>query len=707
MHLIGSTGSGKSNLLEHMVRQDITHGRGVCVIDPKGTHPDSLYQSLLIWLHEKGFAKTGIVHIIDPNAKSYITGFNPLSRPSTETALSVVADAALDAFSQAWGGEDMNARPTTQSILTALFSALAEINLTIAEATLLLDPHDGDGIRESILSRITDRYSRTVLSELHQHAKDETNKRGFRERVQGPMNRINKFVRSEAIRAMIGQTERVLDFKSIMDQGHILLVNLGDGEQSSAEDARLLGALVLRSLFLHANKRTNTIPFFLYADECHRYLSGDIPSILDEARSYGLSAILAHQRLGQLRDSGQNMESAFRGCTAVKAVFSLSSIEDGRDIAEEVLPLNLEQPVTALMRETVVGVKRTVLHGGSESENVSASHSETLGRSLSNAHSASITDSENQSKTQGQTVGQSHSQTTGETNTTGESGSTSVSESTASMRGQASGTGHGTGAASFNAQTFESNPDPLGFLLIFPKVPDTILGESRGKSSASSNTRFSSTSKADGTSQTRGDTHTQNNSRSVQSSATQGQSTSTSIQHSLGSTRSVSAAETITEGATQSRTLSESRGFNSGQSWSETFESIYEKRPGAVHGKENVLHFAAKYLRGLPPGHMVLSDGARSIDVIVPHIARRQIPHHEFAAIRETFLAASSYATPVAVAQTNVNQREALLKSSGKAPQYDDEPQTFRVKSRRAATGRDKSRHVGNGSDEKERTSRR
>ena len=43
MHVIGTTGGGKTNLIEHMVRQDILNGRGVCVIDPHGDHPESLY----------------------------------------------------------------------------------------------------------------------------------------------------------------------------------------------------------------------------------------------------------------------------------------------------------------------------------------------------------------------------------------------------------------------------------------------------------------------------------------------------------------------------------------------------------------------------------------------------------------------------------------------------------------------------------------
>src|SRR5262249_4065988 len=46
-HCIGTTGGGKTRFLEHCIKQDVASGRGVCVIDPHGNHPDSLYRSLL------------------------------------------------------------------------------------------------------------------------------------------------------------------------------------------------------------------------------------------------------------------------------------------------------------------------------------------------------------------------------------------------------------------------------------------------------------------------------------------------------------------------------------------------------------------------------------------------------------------------------------------------------------------------------------
>ena len=35
-YIVGQTGTGKSTMMEEMVKQDIKNGKGVCVIDPHG-----------------------------------------------------------------------------------------------------------------------------------------------------------------------------------------------------------------------------------------------------------------------------------------------------------------------------------------------------------------------------------------------------------------------------------------------------------------------------------------------------------------------------------------------------------------------------------------------------------------------------------------------------------------------------------------------
>jgi hypothetical protein len=51
------------------------------------------------------------------NADTHLIGFNPLALPSPHTAISVVADTALEAIERVWGDEDTRDKPTNRRAL--------------------------------------------------------------------------------------------------------------------------------------------------------------------------------------------------------------------------------------------------------------------------------------------------------------------------------------------------------------------------------------------------------------------------------------------------------------------------------------------------------------------------------------------------------------------------------------------------------------
>ncbi len=348
-HVIGASGGGKSKFLEHCIRQDIQAGRGVCIVDPHGNHPESLYRSTLAWLGERRINRP--VHIIDPNAPTHTVGFNPLARPDRGVALSVIAAATLEAFERVWGDENIDEKPTMQRVLEATFVTLAELGLTLAEAELLYDPEDTRGIRALVRAKVTDRTAQSFLARLDRLGRSP---RDFDMETIGPLNRISKLTRSPAIRAIIGQTETSIDFRAVLDEGHVVLVNLSGGDAVYEDDADLLGRLLTRFLFFHAKRRAHPErPFFLYLDECHRYLSGDIPNLLAEARKYGLGTILAHQFLQQLGEPQDLLRHAVLNTTNFKAVFRLQNPAEAAELAEAIMPIDYETPVKASVRPTV------------------------------------------------------------------------------------------------------------------------------------------------------------------------------------------------------------------------------------------------------------------------------------------------------------------------------------------------------------------
>lgn len=134
---------------------------------------------------------------------------------------------------------------------------------------------------------------------------------------------------------MLGANENKLDFRSIIDSGKILIINLGCFRDE--ETQRLLGSLFLTSLEQAAFSRSNQPsalrkPFFCMIDEFPLFCSRDQTSlarILSECRKYRLHLGLAHQTVTQL--PGARIQGALENAK-LKVVFGT-----GRQTAESIV----------------------------------------------------------------------------------------------------------------------------------------------------------------------------------------------------------------------------------------------------------------------------------------------------------------------------------------------------------------------------------
>jgi hypothetical protein len=604
-HVIGTTGGGKTNFLEHLIRQDIKKGDGVCVIDPHGNHPDSVYRSLITWLNAAGHLTKRRVHLIDPNLAHYTTGFNPLSLPSPETSVSVVAGVALEAMERVWGDEDTHAKPTIRRLLKATFAALAELGMTLSEAELLFDQSDKHGVRALALTKLQDRYARSVLTDLDLLARTDRNGLRFRDEVVGPLNRLAEFLSAPAIRRIIGQREHTIDLRTCIDEGHILLANLSGGDAVHDADTELLGRLLTRFLFFHAKRRTTTRPFWFYLDECQRYLSGDIPALLAEARKFKLGVVLSHQWQSQLGGADEETLAAVHNATNLKAAFRIKHPQEAKEIAEAVMPLALETLVAALIKPTVVGHRRTTFKSTARAE--SETRSAAIAHSVSESLSQGVT----------QSIGESEGDTFG----------------TADMMadGTASVSAASNGAITGSSTTM--TPD-MGWTK--PGVPMATT-EANSASAATSTGIVVSAMRSSGSSRA--------------SSRGRTRSESTSTMHTSGS------STTTIEGYAHGTSVAAGE--------SEGLEPIYENLPGSVHSYENTLYFAAQLLRALPAGqaymHFVDAEGMKAARVQVPLVKQTVVSDVAFLQLREQIMQASPFALTTTRASAAIEQREQAL----------------------------------------------
>lgn len=377
MHVLGAPGQGKSKFLEHLIREDILNGQGLCLVDPHG----ELYTNILRWCEELGLADRRKIVLFDPTDGDWVFGFNPLAFDVKDGEdLSYSVDSMARAVEQVWGGEDTLRTPLLRRVLRSVFHALAENKLTLYEALHLIDEQDGSGLRR----RLTEGLKDPVVAAQWRSFNDMSS-REFREVFSSTANRLLEFLSADIVRGTVGQLRNVLDLAGLMDDGAVLLVNLSGSGRLPEGQARILGTLLVNDLFLKARRRRpGSRPFYLYLDEASLFVNEDIARILDEGRKFGLHLILAHQHLSQLREAGERVYGAVMTSARSKIVFGGLSADDARVLTEQLYLGYLDLKEAKSYRPAVTGYIRTWLH----------SHSQTRGENWSESSSGSESTSE-------------------------------------------------------------------------------------------------------------------------------------------------------------------------------------------------------------------------------------------------------------------------------------------------------------------------
>jgi hypothetical protein len=112
------------------------------------------------------------------------------------------------------------------------------------------------------------------------------------------------------MRNIIGQSQSAFDFRKVMDEGKILLINLSKGKLGE-ENSSFLGLVLIPKILVAAMSRQE-IPedkrrdFFLYVDEFQNFATPDFATILSEARKYHLNLTVANQFIGQMEEEVKN-----------------------------------------------------------------------------------------------------------------------------------------------------------------------------------------------------------------------------------------------------------------------------------------------------------------------------------------------------------------------------------------------------------------
>lgn len=322
MYVIGQTGTGKSTLLHNMLVTDIELGHGVGLVDPHGDLAEAVLDCIPA-------SRINDVVYLNPADLDYPVAFNPLELVEPDRR-HLVASGLIGAFKKvwpdAWG-------PRLEHILRhALLTLLEFRGSTLIDLPRLLTD-------QSFRDRVVARLHHQQLSQFWTLEFDKYSI-WMKSEVAAPiLNKLGQFLISLPLRNIVGQRHNTFDFRRLIDEGKILIVNLAKG-RIGEDNCALLGAMIVTKLQLAALSRADVpesgrASFYLYVDEMHNFVTEAFAGILSEARKYGLNLVLAHQYVDQL---DPEIRSAIMGNVGTLVSFRIG-IEDAKYIAREFQPV--------------------------------------------------------------------------------------------------------------------------------------------------------------------------------------------------------------------------------------------------------------------------------------------------------------------------------------------------------------------------------
>ena len=296
VYLIGKTGMGKSTMFENMAVQDINKGNGLCFIDPHG----SAIETFLEYIPEH---RTKDVVYFCPFDVDNPIAFNVMDNSDlNENNRFLVAQGLLAVFKKIFGEETYSDRMV--HILNNTLLALLEYpgSTLLSVTRMLTDP----GYEQEVVRNISDPSVKAFWTNEYGNWEDRYKK----EANAAILNKLGQFNSNPLIRNIVGQEKNSMNFREIMDDKKILLINLSKG-QVGEDNANLLGAMITTKIYLAAMSRAD-LPkrelaqkpnFYLYIDEFQNVANDSFTDILSEARKYKLSILMAHQYIEQTPDT--------------------------------------------------------------------------------------------------------------------------------------------------------------------------------------------------------------------------------------------------------------------------------------------------------------------------------------------------------------------------------------------------------------------
>jgi len=292
--MIGKTGVGKTTLFVNMIEQDILEGKGCCYIDPLGDAIEDI-------LGKIPAERMKDVILFDPADADWPAGLNMMEYKTTEQRDFLIQEA-IEIFYKLF---DPNR--------TGIVGPQWEHWFRNAALTIMAQPGGGtlidipriftdDAFKNKLISYVTD----PIIKGFWEQQLAKTADFHKSEMYNYFISKFGRFMTNDIMRNIIGQKKSAFDFRQVMDEGKILLVNLSKGKIGEI-NMSLLGLIIVNKIQMAAFSRADMPEdsrrdFYLYVDEFQNFATDSFASILSEARKYHLNLNITNQYIAQLTE---------------------------------------------------------------------------------------------------------------------------------------------------------------------------------------------------------------------------------------------------------------------------------------------------------------------------------------------------------------------------------------------------------------------
>lgn len=322
MYIIGKSGVGKTKLLELLLRQDISYGHGVCLMDPHG----DIIESILDFIPENRIKDVVVIDLSDTN---WPVSFNPLKNVNSEMKHQA-AQGLIEVMKKQFG---VNWTPRLEHVFR--FTCLALLDYPEATIAGIISILTNINYRRKVVEYIQDE----MVKKFWEIEFADWSEKFNIETIIPLVDKLGQFLSNPSLRYVFSQQENKIDVEKIMNENKILLINLSKGklgEENSCFFGSMLIAKIYQAGMARASmKESERKDFYLYIDEFQNVATDTFTNILSESRKYGLVLTIAHQYRAQLQPQ---ISATIMGNVATTIIFRIGG-DDALAMEKEMIPV--------------------------------------------------------------------------------------------------------------------------------------------------------------------------------------------------------------------------------------------------------------------------------------------------------------------------------------------------------------------------------